>query len=70
MSDTFTINFDGSVPLSVEEIWPDGDAPSNPTVDDVIARMRSTSSGLGSFLRDWNLEDDIDVSVEGNGLRL
>ena len=34
---SFTITFDGSATLTVDEVWPDGDAPANPTLLDVHA---------------------------------
>jgi hypothetical protein len=41
MSKAFTLSITGSVTLTVEQIWPDGDAPENPTVEDVRARVES-----------------------------
>lgn len=47
--------------LTVEEIWPDGDAPEDPTVEDVIAVVKKSSRF--SFARDWGFEEH--VSVDG-----
>lgn len=60
MADTTTFTLDlGSVDLSVEEIWPDDDAPDNPTAEDVVKRMRGTAS---SVVDEWNLLDQIEIT--------
>jgi hypothetical protein len=56
------IEFQGSVALSVAEIWPDGDAPEEPHVRDVIEKMQAAGSKL-RMLDDWNLEQDLTISV-------
>lgn len=48
--------------LSVEEIWPDGDAPENPTVDDVL-KVIEKYGGKMRVLSDWNLDADLDLDV-------
>lgn len=60
--------FEISIPpcvLSVEEIWPDGDAPENPTAQDVVDRMKG---GSIKVLRDWNLVASIEVNEINVGL--
>jgi hypothetical protein len=50
--------------LSVDDIWPDGDAPENPTVSDV--RQVFIESGRGNIMRaarEWNLDDDADLTI-------
>jgi hypothetical protein len=45
--------------LTVDDIWPDGDAPENPTVSDV--RRVFIESGRGNVMRaahEWCLDDD------------
>jgi hypothetical protein len=56
----FTIAAD--VSLSVEEIWPDGDAPENPSVDDVLAVIQQCG-GRYRVLRDWELASDLALTV-------
>ena len=51
----FTVVIDGNFELDIEQVWPDGDAPENPTVEDVAAVMRKCG-GRFSVLNDWNLE--------------
>jgi len=59
---SFTIDFSGSVSLRVSEIWPDGDAPDNPTVEDVMDKMRDCGS-KSDLLEDWNIRDYLNISV-------
>lgn len=56
MSKRFEIMYEVSAELTVEELWPDGDAPANPTAADVYGLIKS-SGGFVRVLRDWNLED-------------
>lgn len=55
MEKTFAIRVVGDVTLSVGDIWPDGDAPEDPSAEDVHERMADYGS-LGEVLRDWNIE--------------
>jgi hypothetical protein len=45
--------------LTVEEIWPDGDAPENPTLADVLEVVRK--HGRWAIARDWGFEDHVEV---------
>lgn len=71
---TFTIHIEADYDLTVAEIWPDGDAPKNPTAEDVAEVMGRTNDGLRNVtnkrrvLHDWCLLDDLEVWVEGDGL--
>jgi len=56
----FAVDIDGAVTLTVEEVWPDGDAPDNPTAEDVAKRMRGCGS-LKDVIYDWNLPATITV---------
>lgn len=56
----FVISFP-EVELSLREIWPDGDAPENPTAEDVIEAMRG-SDGVGhpmTVSSGWRLIDTL-----------
>jgi hypothetical protein len=46
--------------LSVGDIWPDNDAPDNPTAQDVIGQMRKCGSVV-RVIREWNLIDSFEV---------
>lgn len=64
MSDrVFTITVEGDYELTVNEIWPDGDAPENPTAEDVKEQLESQGPKY-RVLDDWGISD-YDVSVEG-----
>lgn len=61
---TFTLRLAPSTfTLGVDEIWPDGDAPENPTVEDVVAQMEKSQMTID----EWNLRPDrVEVqSVDG-----
>lgn len=64
----FNITFGGSVRLSVDEIWPDGDGPEDPTPEDVVARMEEEIN-KHSLVDEWGLEDDLEITVAHNGKR-
>ena len=59
----FNFTIDSIQWLAVADIWPDGDAPENPTVDDVLAVI-AASGGMRQVLHDWNLDDDIELTVD------
>lgn len=62
---TFNFTVDGAYSLTVDEIWPDGDAPENPSVQDVIAKVKSDCSSVYELIREWNLDQDLTVDVNG-----
>lgn len=55
----FTIILAGDHPLTVEEIWPDGDAPENPTEADVAEVLKKYS--LADLIGDWDCGCDVFV---------
>jgi hypothetical protein len=57
----------GSAYLTIDEVWPDGDAPENPTAQDVIEVMRQTSLRAYVIASEWNLLDGIEVTGNGDG---
>lgn len=62
MSKKFRIWVDYNELFSIEQLWPDGDAPENPTVKDVLELIEDCG-GLGQIISDWNLERDMGLSV-------
>ncbi|MCK4260344.1 MAG: hypothetical protein KAX49_15310 [Halanaerobiales bacterium] len=60
----FEFSFGGSVALTKEEIWPDGNMPKKPTSEDVVKTIGKYNS-IGRFLKDWNLEDCISLNIKG-----
>lgn len=52
----FSFDLDSNFSLSVSEIWPDGDAPENPEVEDVVKVVRADARGsLRSLVERWDL---------------
>lgn len=62
MPKKFTICYTIEATLAVEDLWPDGDAPDNPTEEDVEALIES-DGGFPKIIDDWNLQDDGEYSV-------
>lgn len=60
----FNISIDGDQYLSVDAIWPDGNAPENPTAEDVRDLILESGS-LSRWLSDWNMDYGMRVHVEG-----
>jgi hypothetical protein len=58
---TFTISIEGEVTLNTEDIWPDGDAPENPTAADVIRAMEDDCGSVTKLLDEWNLPAEVHV---------
>lgn len=59
---TFHFSISAEISLDVDQIWPDGDAPENPTVDDVLAVIKACG-GKRRVIQDWDLDDDLDLTV-------
>lgn len=77
MNKSFEVYYEVSETYLVDEIWADGDAPENPTVDDVVAELERDikARGVESALSDWGLApDEADIVVtefraEGGSVR-
>lgn len=54
MSDKFRIHYNIDVVLDKKDLWPDGIAPLNPNVGDVLALIRR-DGGVLSILDKWSL---------------
>lgn len=50
----FQIIFTVEATLDADQIWPDGDAPENPTADDVRGLIEN-EGGILQVIDDWNL---------------
>lgn len=50
----FLFEWCGEEYLTLEEIWPDGDAPEEPTVEDVIEKIKA-GGGEREVLFGWNI---------------
>ena len=68
-NDKFVIDISGSVTLTVKEIWPDGDAPENPTFQDVINVITTTTHDVGDLLTEWDLDQLLEAHVRSADLK-
>ncbi len=67
VSKSFTLSVSGEVSVSLNEIWPDGDAPENPTAQDVAKAIEEQGAwSLANFFNDWSLDEyfELDVTPE------
>ena len=51
----FRVTVEGDCMLSIADVWPNGDAPENPTAEDVVAAMRASSGWAGRLIDEWLL---------------
>lgn len=49
--------------LTIDQIWPDGDAPENPTADDAARQFWSCGRDLFGIAQDWNFDQDANLDV-------
>jgi len=59
----FGVAIEGYYEFAVEEVWPDGDAPDNPTPEDVRNVMQDAGT-KNRVLDDWGLLSDLNVTVD------
>ncbi len=50
----FELVIESRVVLTVDQIWPDGNAPADPTAKDVL-ELNDDDGGPETVLREWNL---------------
>lgn len=58
----FHFSIEADVSLGVEDIWPDGNAPENPTLEHVLEVIKK-DGGARRVLEDWNLIDDLSLTI-------
>lgn len=51
----FLISYEASCELTVAQLWPDGDEPENPTVDDV-EKLIAKRGGYARILTAWDID--------------
>lgn len=61
---SFDISFP-EVTLDIDQIWPDGDAPENPTAADVVKQMQESTGSVYRVLSEWALEPN-EITVHGS----
>lgn len=52
-----------SFTLTVDQVWPDGDWPENPTAEDVLEVMKSDASTPARLLSEWDLDYGLGMDV-------
>ena len=66
MEKTFTIEINLCETFTIAEVWPDGNAPENPTADDVLAIFLKDPYDVHHTCKDWGLEvrkEDVYVTM-------
>ena len=63
MTKRFRLDISLSTVLTVAEIWPDGNAPVDPTPKDVDEAFRKSGINVLMSASAWNLEDEADVVI-------
>lgn len=59
---TFHFSIECDVSLDVSDIWPNKNAPDDPTLADVLEAIRK-AGGAAQIIRDWSLADDLCLTV-------
>lgn len=58
----FTIDLSGSFTFNVTQLWPDGDWPNDPSIEDVN-KLIEKEGGAACVIAEWNLDPEINVRV-------
>jgi hypothetical protein len=70
MKPSFNFHIEIDCDLTLEDIWPDGDAPENPTVEDVkrvfYGGEKPSQWVAKRACEDWDLLHDLDVDITKN----
>ena len=61
-NERFTIDVSGTFTLNVRQLWPDGNWPDEPKVEDV-EKLIEREGGPACVIAEWNLDPKINVSV-------
>lgn len=62
MDKSFKISISFEYDYSLDELWPDGDAPENPTVQDVVDLIEQCG-GVRQVLHDWDMDRYLKCTV-------
>ena len=57
----FEISFNIGHIFTIGELWPDGDAPENPTTQDVLDLIKK-DGGPNRIISDWNFDVECNVT--------
>ncbi len=69
MKKKWKVKFNVACELTMKQIWPDGDAPENPTSQDVIDVMQLDQHTPAELIREWNLDRNALLVVIGDGMQ-
>jgi hypothetical protein len=61
----FSFNIEVDETFDIADLWPDGDGPENPTLDDVV-KLIQTCGGPDQVASDWNLLDGLSITISDN----
>jgi len=59
---TFFFNIEVDDTFELDDLWPDGDAPENPSLDDVV-KLIQKDGGPDRVAEDWNLLEGLAITV-------
>jgi len=65
-SKSFIVKIEYETTMSIEQIWPDGDAPENPTAKDVVKAMQEDCPTVAGLLSEWDFPVTVRVTDEIN----
>jgi len=68
MTRRFRLTVECDVVINSRHLWPDGNGPADPTVDDV-KKLIEDCGGAYSVVRDWNLDNELYIRVSDEDLR-
>ena len=63
MAQRFRLTFNVVRELDIDQNWPDGDAPPNPSADDVAGLIEACGGSL-KVLDEWHLAEDEGIVVD------
>lgn len=58
---SFRIDIEGSYTLTIEQLWPDGDWPEDPTEEDVL-ELIEREGGANCIIAEWDLDVEAEVT--------
>jgi hypothetical protein len=58
----FSFNIEIDDTWDLEDLWPDGNAPETPTLDDVV-KLIQACGGPDRVAEDWNLLDGLSITI-------
>lgn len=63
----FDLDISLNVILKIDEIWPDGDWPDDPTVEDVARLIAEETTGIVDLVEKWGIDTEDEGMVMLSG---